>query len=157
MKKLAMALLLTGVLLAGCGGSDDEDSPTAPTEAEVAGLSRVMVAAMREAFVASLISDTTSVPGTRGSVEIAGGNWNFVGYSPDGKLTIDGMLVVDEAKYPEIPIKGTLQLKGSQEGTLVVDMLVKVQGLEITSTGTFVLNGETYDVAELIAAGASSG
>ena len=155
MKKLAMAVLLTGILLAGCGGSDDK--PTAPTEPDITGVSKVMVAAMKEAFIASLISDTTSVPGAQGAVEIEGNNWNFVGYSPDGKLTLDGLLVVDEAKYPDIPIKGTLQLEGSQEGTLVVDMVVKVQGLEITSTGTFVLNGEIYDVAELIAAGASSG
>lgn len=155
MKKQAMTLLLTGALLAGCGGSDDK--PTAPAEADVAALSKVLVASMKQAFLASLISDTTAVPGIQGAVEIKGDNWNFVAYSPDGKLTIDGLLVVDEAKYPEIPIRGTLQLQGSQQGTLVVDMVVKVQGLEITSTGTFVLNGETYDVAELIAAGSSSG
>ncbi len=154
MRRLAVAVLLAGGLLTGCGG---EDEPTAPTESDITGVSRVMVAAMREAFVASLISDTTSVLGVQGAVEIEGGNGTFVNYSPDGKLTIDGPLVVDEAKYPDIPIKGTLQLKGAQEGTLVVDIVVKVQGLEVTSTGTFVLNGQTYDVAALIAAAAASG
>jgi hypothetical protein len=154
MKKVA--LLLVGALLWGCGG-DGEDAPTAPAEPDIAGVSRVLVAAMREAFVAALLSDSTSVPGAKGAVEIRGNNWNFAGYSPDGELTIDGTLAVDEAKYPEIPIKGTLELTGSQEGTLVVDMLVKVQGLEITSTGTFVLNGRTYDVAQLIAEAAASG
>lgn len=154
MSKLLLGLLVCA-FLAGCGGDDEE--PAAPTQTDITGLSKVMVSAMREAFVASLISDSTSVPGTRGSVEIEGGNWTFVAYSPDGELTIDGLLVVDEGKYPDIPIKGTLKLKGSQEGDLVVDMLVHVVGLEITSTGTFVLNGVTYDVAELIAAGAASG
>ncbi|MCC7261477.1 MAG: hypothetical protein IT369_03040 [Candidatus Latescibacteria bacterium] len=154
MSKLLLALLVAA-FLAGCGGDDDE--PTAPTQNDITGVSKVMVAAMREAFVASLISDTTSVPGTRGAIEIAGSNWTFAGYSPDGKLTIDGPLVVEEAKYPDIPIKGTLQLTGSQVGTLAVDMVVHVQGLDITSTGTFVLNGQTYDVAQLIAAAAASG
>jgi hypothetical protein len=154
MKKLVV--LLAAGLLAGCGGSDD-DEPTAPAGAEIAGVSKVMVETMKQAFLASLISDTTAVPGVKGTLQIAGDNWTFANYSPDGKLTIAGMLVVEKAKYPEIPAKGTLQLSGSQEGTLVVDMLVKVQGLEITSTGTFVLNGQTYDVAELIAEAAAPG
>lgn len=127
---------------------------------DVAAISKVLVETMKQAFLSSLISDTTSVAGTKGSLQIAGDNWNFVGYSPDGKLTIDGALVVEKAKYPEIPVKGTLTLSGSQVGpgeTLVVDMLVKVIGLEITSTGTLNLEGTVYDVADLIAAGSASG
>ena len=155
MKNLAMALLLTGVLLAGCGGKDEK--PTAPAEADIAAISKVLVATMKQAFLAALISDSTSVAGTKGTLQIIGDNWTFVGYSPDGKLTIDGTLVVVEAKYPEIPIKGTLELSGSQVGTLGVDMLVKVNGLEVTSTGTLTLGGTVYDVAELIAAGSTSG
>lgn len=155
MKNLATALLLTGALLAGCGGKDDK--PTAPTETGIAAISKVLVATMRQAFLAALISDSTSVAGTKGALQIIGDNWTFVGYSPDGKLTIDGMLVVEEAKYPEIPVKGTLELSGSQVGPLGVDMLVKANGLEVTSTGTLTLGGTVYDVAELIAAGSTSG
>ena len=156
MKTLVIALLLTGALLAGCGGKDDQ--PTAPAQADIAAISKVLVATMKQAFLASLISDTTSVAGVSGSLQIAGDNWTFADYSPDGKLTIDGVLVVEKAKFPEIPAKGTLQLSGSQVGTLLVDMLVKVNDrLEVISTGTLTLGGTVYDVAELIAAGSASG
>lgn len=155
MKNLAMALLLTGALLAGCGGK--EDKPTAPAQTDIASISKVLVATMKQAFLASLISDTTAVPGIKGTLQIAGDNWTFADYSPDGKLTISGVLVVEEAKYPEIPAKGTLELTGSQVGTLVVDMLVKVKGLEITSTGTLTLEGTVYDVAQFVTAGSASG
>ncbi len=155
MKNLATALLLTGVLLAGCGGKDEK--PTAPAEADIAAISKVLVATMKQAFLASLISDTTAVAGVKGSLQIAGDTWTFADYSPDGKLTIDGVLVVEKAKFPEIPVKGALQLSGSQVGNLVVDMRVKVIGLEITSTGTLNLEGTVYDVADLIAAGSTSG
>ena len=155
MKNLAMALLLTGALLAGCGGKDDK--PTASAQADIGAVSKILVATMKQAFLASLISDTTSVPGTKGVVKIEGENWTFVGYSPDDKLVIDGLLVVQKSKYPDIPAKGTLQLSGSQVGALKVDMMVEVEGLKITSTGTMELNGQVYDVAQLIAAGSASG
>jgi hypothetical protein len=151
-----MGVLLAGVLLAGCGGSD-EDKPSAPAQTDISAVSQVLVATMRQAFLAALISDSTSVPGTAGTLQIAGDNWTFTDYSPDGKLTMSGALVVEEAKYPEIPIKGTLQLKGALVGTLLVDMLVQVNGLEVSSTGTLTLDGTVYDVAQLIAASAASG
>lgn len=155
MRNLVMVLLLGGGLLTGCGGKDD--APTSPAQTDIAGISKVLVGTLKQAFLASLISDPTEVAGTKGMLRIAGDDWTFTGYSPDGKLTIDGTLVVQKAKIPEIPVKGTLQLTGSQAGTLVVDMVVHVNGLDVTSTGTLTLEGTVYDVAQLIAAGGTSG
>lgn len=155
MKTCALAILLAGALLAGCGG-DGEEKPTQSRE-ETAALARVLVESMKKAFLASLISDTTAVQGKKGAVEIAGDDWRFAGYSPDGELFIDGQLTVEKEKYPNIPAHGQLQLSGSQEGALKVDMVVVVQGLEVSATGTFELNGAQYDVAELIVSGSDSG
>ena len=154
MRNDLLVLLLAGVLTAGCGGNDKK--PTAPS-VDMPALSKVLVESMKTAFLASLISDTTSVVGVKGAIQIAGENWTFVGYSPDDKLIIDGLLVVEKSKYPDIPAKGTLQLSGSQTGALKVDMMVKVDGLKIISTGTFELNGQVYDVAQLVAAGSGTG
>ena len=154
MKSGLSILILVGLLTAGCGGSDKK--PTAPST-DLTAVTKVLVESMRTAFLASLISDTTSVSGTQGLVQIEGENWTFKNYSPDGKLTLDGQLLVQKSKYPNIPAMGQLTLSGSQVGVVKVDMLVKVDGLQIVSTGTLELNGQVYDVAQLIAAGSSSG
>jgi len=76
----------------------------------------------------------------------------MIEYSPDGVLFLDGTLNVDKGLYPNIPVKGTINMSGAQEGVLVLDMTVIVQENILSATGTVQLDGVVYDMADLIAA-----
>ena len=64
---------------------------------------------------------------------------------------------MDKEQFPNIPVEGELQLSGTQEGTLIVDMMVSVQGVEFAATGTIQLGDQIWDIAELMAASADEG
>jgi len=162
LKRMGIGLLICGVGLAGCGG-DDEETPTGLEQQEPAEVSEegvllagTLVQSMQAAFFASLVEDPTTVEGMAGVLEITGNIWDFKDYSPDGELIINGQLTVEKDLFPNIPARGELTLSGSQEGTLIVDILVGVQGVEFTATGTLQLNDQVWDMAELIAS-ASAG
>ena len=101
------------------------------------------------AFFASLIQDPTTVEGESGQLNIDGNTWVFEDYSPDGELFIAGELEVKKDEFPNIPVKGDLQLSGSQEGTLSADVTVTVQGLDFSVEGVLKLNGQELDLEGL--------
>lgn len=161
-KRTFLGLLICSVALSGSLGCDDDKSPTGPEDegnAEVSEeavlLAGTLVQSLQEAFFASLIQDPTTVDGEQGTLDIAGNTWIFKGYSPDGLLFLDGQLIVEKDKFPNIPAKGELELAGSTEGTMIIDIMVIVQGVDITSTGTIQLGDQVWNMADLIAAGSA--
>ena len=158
-EKFFVGVLCGFVALYACGGNggnsagpDDEVRRGIPPEA--VAVTNVLVQSFQSAFFASLAADTTAVAGFNGGglVQIEGKKWTMIEYSPDGVLFLDGTLNVDKGLYPNIPVKGTINMSGAQEGVLVLDMTVIVQENILSATGTVQLDGVVYDMADLIAA-----
>ena len=158
------ALVLCGVLvLAACGGDDDEAAPVEPEQPaaaeitpEIVGLYGTVVTAFTNIFFAALVPGTTSVPGEGGgSVEISGNDWTLNEYSPDGELIANGALSVGLDQTP-IPLSGEVTLSGSHEAELVLDMELSVDADGLSATGTITINGAEFDVAEVSAAAAAA-
>ena len=157
------ALVLCGALvLAACGGDDDEAAPVEPEPAkaeltpEVIGLYGTLVSTFTNIFFAALVPGTTSVPGEGGgSVEISGSDWTLNEYSPDGELIANGTLSVGLDQTP-IPLSGEVTLSGSHEAELVLDMQLSVGADGLSATGTITINGAEFDVAEVSAAAAAA-
>jgi hypothetical protein len=105
---------------------------------------------------ASLVADTTSVPGIGGSIEIMGNEWVLQDFSPDGQLVLNGTLIVAKELFPNIPVMGSATLSGSQEGTIELDMLISVEGTDLSATGTITIDGVDFDIAELISAASAA-
>ena len=153
------ALVLCGTLvLAACGGDDDEAAPVEPEPAaaeitpEIVGLYGTVVTAFTNIFFAALVPGTTSVPGEGGgSVEISGSDWTLNEYSPDGELIANGTLSVGLDQTP-IPLSGEVTLSGSHEAELILDMQLSVDADGLSATGTITINGAEFDVAEVSAA-----
>ena len=112
--KTTALVLCSALVLAACGGDDDEAAPVEPEPEPVAeitpeiiGLYGTVVSSFQTIFFAALIPGTTSVPGAGGgSVEIAGNDWTLNEYSPDGALIVSGALNVGIDQTP-IPLTGT--------------------------------------------------
>ena len=153
------ALVLCGTLvLAACGGDDDEAAPVEPEPAaaeitpEIVGLYGTVVTAFTNIFFAALVPGTTSVPGEGGgSVEISGSDWTLNEYSPDGELIANGALSVGLDQTP-IPLSGEVTLSGSHEAELILDMQLSVGTDGLSATGTITINGAEFDVAAVSAA-----
>lgn len=164
--KKAMGLALcSAMVFAACGDDDDDGgSPTAPQDNAAAGdlppeaiqLTGLLVASFQTAFFASLVADTTSVPGIGGSIEIMGNEWVLQDFSPDGQLVLNGTLIVAKELFPNIPVMGSATLSGSQEGTIELDMLISVEGTDLSATGTITIDGVDFDIAELISAASAA-
>ena len=153
------ALVLCGVLvLAACGGDDDDAAPVEPEPAaaeltpEIIGLYGTLVNTFTNIFFAALVPGTTSVPGEGGgSVEISGNDWTLNEYSPDGELIANGALNVGMDQTP-IPLTGEVTLSGSHEAELVLNMELSVGADGLSATGTITINGAEFNVAEVSAA-----
>ena len=124
--KTTALVLCSALVLAACGGDDDEAAPVEPEPEPVAeitpeiiGLYGTVVSSFQTIFFAALIPGTTSVPGEGGgSVEIAGNDWTLNEYSPDGALIVNGALNVGIDQTP-IPLTGEVTLvwiTGSRTG-----------------------------------------
>lgn len=161
-KRLSSLALCCALALTACGGDDDGDkAPTGPdgstgadVSPEAVALTGVLVQSFQSAFFASLVADTTSIAGVEGRVQIMGNTWSMEGYSPDGLLFLDGTLNVGKELFPNIPVKGTINLSGAQEAVMVMDMVIAVQGTELGATGTITIDDVAFNIADLIAAGA---
>ena len=162
--KNTMTLALCGIFaLAGCG-DDEKSTPMAAEEdaasnitPEAVQLMGVLVTSFQAVFFASLDPSITSMPGAGGgSVEIAPGVWTLQDFSPDGNLLLNGALNVAADMFPNIPVTGTVEMSGSQAGTIEIDMLVSVNGTELASTGTVTIDGTEFDIAELTAAASAA-
>jgi hypothetical protein len=162
--------LACSVSLVGCGddtgtgpdagaapGETDPEAEAGEVDADAVALAALLTQSLQQAFFASLGADPTIVPGAAGTLTITGDNWVFDGYSPDGEQFLDGQLTVTKAQYPSIPATGELTLTGTQEGTLVVDMLIQVQGAQMAVSGTIRLNDQLWEMEQLLAAAAASG
>ncbi len=156
------ALVLCGVLvLAACGGDDDEAAPVEPEPAvaeltpEIVGLYGTLVTSFTNVFFAVAVGGTSVEGEGGGSVEIAGNEWTLQDFSPDGALIINGILNVGVTETP-IPLTGTVTLSGSHDAELVLDMAIAVEGTELSATGTITIDGAEFDVAELSAAAAAA-
>ena len=164
LKSLSYLALCCVFALAACGGDDDNDkAPTGPGDnagaeipPEAVALTGVLVQSFQSAFFASLVADTTAIAGVEGTVQIMGNTWSMVGYSPDGLLFLDGTLNVGNELFPNIPVKGTINLSGAQDGVMVMDMVIAVQGTELGATGTITIDEVVYNIADLIAAGTAA-
>ena len=125
---------------------------------EIVGLYGTLVSSFTSVFFAVLVGQTSVEGEGGGSVEIAGPEWTFQVYSPDGALIINGTLNVGLDQDP-IPLTGTVALAGSQEAELVLlvlDMELTVGADGLSATGTITINGAEFDVAELSAAAAAA-
>ncbi len=162
LKRLSSLALCCVLALAACGGDDDkaptgsEDGAGAQISPEAVALTGVLVQSFQSAFFASLVADTTAIAGVEGTVKIMGNTWLMEGYSPDGLLFLDGALDVGKQLFPNIPVKGTLNLSGAQEGVMVMDMVISVQGTELGAMGTITIDEVVFNIADLIAAGAAA-
>lgn len=150
--------LCAAFLMTACG-DDGKSTPMAPDEKAAAQLppeavqvTGLLVASFQTAFFASLLADTTSVPGVSGSVEVMGNDWVLQDFSPDGMIVLNGALLVGKEQYPVIPVSGTIEVTGSQESTMVLDMVVSVAGTELSTTGTLTIDGVEFDMAALVTA-----
>ena len=156
------ALILCCTLVLTACGDDDESTPVEPEPEPVAeltpaivGLYGTLVSSFQTVFFAVLVG-TTSVPGEGGgSVEIEGNEWMLQDFSPDGELIINGTLNIDVNQDP-IPLNGTVTLSGAQEAEMMLDMLITAGADGLSATGTIIIDGAEFNVAELSAAAAAA-
>jgi acetylornithine deacetylase/succinyl-diaminopimelate desuccinylase-like protein len=83
-----------------------------------------------------------------GQVLVEGTSFIFQDYSPDGELIIGGQLDMELLASP-VTLKGTIQLSGSMEFEVVVDMTIDVTQDPFTYGGTLTVDEEVFDVTEL--------
>ena len=121
---------------------------------EIIGLYSTVVATFQNIFFAVLLGATT-VEGEGGTVEVAGYDWTFQDFSPDGALIVNGALQVGIDQTP-IPLTGTINVSGAQEAEVMLNMAITIgDGGSLSTTGTITINGAEFDVAEVSAAEAA--
>ncbi|MDE2704561.1 MAG: hypothetical protein OXI35_05790, partial [Gemmatimonadota bacterium] len=143
-----LALDLSGAAGSGTGTGNMpvEESQLTP---EIIALYGTLVTTFTDIFSAALVPGMTSVPGEGGgSVEIAGNDWTFQDYSPDGALVINGTLNIG-IDQTSIPLTGTVTFSGSQEAELELNIEFAVGTDGLSATGTITINGAEFDVAEI--------
>ena len=160
--KTTALILCSALVLAACGGDDDEAAPVEPEPEpvaeitpEIVGLYGTLISSFTNVFFAVAVGGTSVEGEGGGSVEIAGNEWTLQDFSPDGALIINGTLNVGVAETP-IPLAGTVTLSGSHDAELVLDMAIAIEGTDLSATGTITIDGTEFDVAELSAAAAAA-
>ena len=150
--------LCAAFVMTACGDGEKskvlapDQEPAAQLPPEAVQVTGLLVTSFQKAFFASLIADTTSVPGVSGSVEVMGNDWVLQDFSPDGMIVLNGALLVGKEQFPMIPVSGTIEVTGSQESTMVLDMVVSVADTELSPTGTLTIDGVEFDIAALVTA-----
>ncbi|HIL11050.1 MAG TPA: hypothetical protein EYG11_20320 [Candidatus Latescibacteria bacterium] len=154
--------LCAAFVMTACGDGEKskvlapDQEPAAQLPPEAVQVTGLLVTSFQKAFFASLLADTTSVPGVSGSVEVMGNDWVLQDFSPDGMIVLNGALLVGKEQYPVIPVSGTIEVTGSQESTMVLDMVVSVADTELSPTGTLTIDGVEFDIAALVTAAAAT-
>lgn len=148
----AVALWLVVVIsLAGCGSDDDPKQDESPTGLDLSA-NQVLLEEMQVALtkaVALIFTGGGAVPGAGGGqVVVEGTSFIFQEYSPDGELVIGGQLDLNILASP-VTLKGTIELTGSMEYPVIVDMTIDVTSDPFLYGGTLTVDGEVFDVAEL--------
>lgn len=147
------ALVLCGALfVVACG--DDEEVPIAPGAVMLTG---TLIGSLQTAFFAVLVAYTASVPGISRTVEIMANDWALRNFLPDGQLLLNGALMSSKEQYPNIPVTGDITYGGAMEGALSLDMLVSVDATDLSTTGTVIIDGVEFYIAELVAAAIGKG
>ena len=144
-----MAICVCLSMVAGCG--DDANKEPAATAPDFTA-NQVLLAEMEVALeksVALIFTGGGRVPGSGGGqVLVEGTSFIFQQYSPDGELVIDGQLDLNVLASP-VTLKGTIQLAGSMEFEVLVDMTINILDEPISYGGTLIVDGEVFDVAEI--------
>ena len=147
-RSLALGL---AVVIIGCGDDakkEEEPAPTAPDLTANAVLLEEMEQALTKS-VALIFTGGGAVQGAGGGqVLVEGTSFIFQDYSPDGELIISGQLDMELLASP-VTLKGTIQLSGSMEFEVVVDMTIDVTQDPFTYGGTLTVDEEVFDVTEL--------
>lgn len=155
---LCLVALAGALVVAGCGGDDDDDAgPTGPSGPGEA-VSAENVAEVQTAVTGAISSAAAKGPGTHAgavsgevTVAIAVGKpvqagvtleLDFDNYSDDGELYLDGDLAYSAGTT--VSIVGDLELSGTYDGELVMDLAVSSSG---QATGTISVDGVAIDVA----------
>ena len=101
--------------------------------------------------LAQLLAGEQVIEGEQGSVTIALPSWRFDQYSPDGRLVLDGELILNLLAQP-IALQGELEVSGTHQGTMLVNMTIDLsEGMENPNLGgTLNFNGEEFEIAELL-------
>ena len=119
---------------------------------ETVALVGTVIVSVENAFFLALSSEAEELLGAGGgTLTIAGNTWTLQDYSPDGALIINGTLDVAKDQFPTVPVVGTIEISGSFENTVSLDILVDASGTRISTTGTVTIDGEIFDIAEIIA------
>ena len=119
---------------------------------ETVALVGTVITSVENAFFFALSSEAEEFLGAGGgTLTIAGNTWTLQDYSPDGALIINGTLDVAKDQFPTVPVVGTIEISGSFENTVSLDIVVDASGTRISTTGTVTIDGEVFDIAEIIA------
>ena len=153
-KTLPVIFLSLG-LLVGCGDDDDDKAPTGQNgEAVDAQLSDEEQAAavfedLQESLapIAALLLTGGTAQGEQGTATVAGPTLTFEEYSHDGALIVNGELAM-ALGLTSLSLKGTLDLSGSYEGEVEVNLTVGASDPP-TYAGTVTVGGTAYDVEAL--------
>ena len=98
--------------------------------------------------IASLLLTGGTAQGEQGTATVADGMLSFEDYSPDGELVVNGDLAISPSGLTGLSLTGTLDLTGSYEGEVGVDLTVGI-GDPPTYAGTVTVGGTAYDAEVL--------
>ena len=141
---------------AGCGDDDKSSSnPVDPeTTAEVLAVVSAMGAATEDIDIAQLFSSSEGqvIEGESGQIVVTLTTWTFEDYSPDGAMVLNGELAIGVVSVP-LTINGELQISGSQDAVVDIDMTLDIGEQDNPQLGGKVIyNGVKFEVVDLIAA-----
>ena len=152
-RALPVFFLSVGLLVA-CG-DDDDKAPTGPNgegaDNELSDEEQA-VAVFEDlqqslAPIASLLITGGTAQGEQGTATVADNTLSFEDYSPDGELIVNGDLAISPG-LSGLSLTGTLDLTGSYEGEVGVDLTIGI-GDPPTYAGTVTVGGTAYDAEVL--------
>jgi hypothetical protein len=145
---------ITAILI-GCGddGGSGGSNPVDPqTNADVLSVVSAMGAATEGIDAQQLFSSSERqvIEGESGQVVITLTKWSFEDYSPDGAIVINGELAIGVFSAP-FTIDGELQISGTQEALVTVDMTLDLTDAENPQLGgKIIYNGVRFEIADLL-------